>query len=374
MKQATLKQQVTTLRQKSAHILGVAALSAAMIPAAVNAQETINITVGSSHPTTIPWVGMIPGVLIPEVDRILAETGNYQINWTEAYAGQLYGVNATLTSVQDGIADVGWVFSYLEPSRMPLAQISAYTPFTTSDPEMMLDVMSDLMFNEPAFADEWDSHDIKLLGLTASDTYDIYTNFPVNSLEDLRGRRISAPGVLGVWLDPVGAVPVDGTLASFYTDIQTGVSDGVVSLATGALPARLYEVAPYVTTVNMGVVFSGGIGMNQWTFDGLPEEVQDAFVAAGQLYTQEHGRDLAERYESSLDAMVEQGADQRRPVTVSALSESDRQAWIDGMPDLANQWVERNEDRGLPAARLLSTYMDAMRERGHEPERAWDQD
>lgn len=364
----------TKKRLQPMKTLAATALTAAMLPATGVAQEVINITAGSSHPTTIPWVGMIPSVLIPTVDRILAADGQYEINWTEAYAGQLYGVNATLTSVQDGIADVGWVFSYLEPSRMPLAQISAYTPFSTSDPELMLDVMSDLMFNEPAFADEWDAHDIVLLGLTASDTYDIYTNFPVNDLSDLDGRRISAPGVLGVWLDPVGAVPVAGTLASYYTDIQTGVSDGVVSLATGALPARLYEVAPYVTTVNMGVVFSGGIGMNRYTFESLPEVVQDAFVEAGRVYTLEHGRDLAERYESSLESMEAIGASQRTPVEVSALSTADRQAWIDGMPDLANEWVERNEDRGLPAARLLSTYMDAMRERGHEPERAWDKE
>lgn len=44
------------------------------------------------------------------------------------------------------------------------------------------------------------------------------------------------------------------------------------------------------------------------------------------------------------------------------------------MPDLARQWVERNEERGYPAQALLNNYMNAMRERGHEPERAWDQE
>ncbi|MFC3851702.1 C4-dicarboxylate TRAP transporter substrate-binding protein [Salinispirillum marinum] len=359
------KNLIATLVASTALIAGVAPMA--------SAQEVIPITVGSSHPTTIPWVGMIPNVLIPAVDRILAEDGRYEIDWTEAYAGQLYGVNATLTSVQDGIADMGWVFSYLEPSRMPLAQISAYTPFTTSDPELILDVMNDLMFNVPEFKDEWDRHDLVLLGLTGSDTYDIYTNFPVNSIDDLRGRRISAPGVLGVWLNPVGAVPVDGTLASYYTDIQTGVSEGVVGLATGNLPARIYEVAPYITRVNLGVVFSGGIAMNRYTFEDLPEFVQEAFVQAGQEYTLAHGRDLAERYQSSIDAMVELGAEQRTPVTVIDLTAAERQRWIDNMPNLADQWVERNEERGEPAGELLSVYMNAMRERGFEPERAWDQ-
>lgn len=359
---------------RPATTLTALALSIVIAPSPVNAQEVINLTVGSSHPTTIPWVGMIPEVFIPKVNEILAEEGEYEVRWTEAYAGQLYGTNATLTSVQDGIADIGWVFSYLEPSRMPLAQMSAYTPFTTSDPELMLDVWNDMIRNVPEFAGEWEDHDLVFLGATASDTYDIYTNFPVETLEDLRGARISAPGVLGVWLDPVGAVPVDGTLASYYTDIQTGVSQGVVGLATGNLPARIYEVAPYITQVNMGVVFSGGLAINQWTWESLPEPVQDALVTAGETYSQEHGSDLAERYETSIERMLALGESQNPSVQVNQLSEEDRQAWIDGIPNLARQWVQRNSDRGYPAQELLNNYMDAMRDRGHEPERAWDQE
>jgi len=350
------------------------ALAVTVAPSPANAQEVINLTVGSSHPTTIPWVGMIPDVFITTVNEILAEEGEYEINWTEAYAGQLYGANATLTSVRDGIADIGWVFSYLEPSRMPLAQMSAYTPFTTSDPELMLDVWNDMIRNVPEFKAEWEEHDLVFLGATASDSYDIYSDFPVDTLEDLDGARLSAPGVLGVWLDPVGAVPVDGTLASYYTDIQTGVSQGVVGLATGNLPARIYEVAPYITQVNMGVVFSGGLAINQWSWEGLPEPVQEALMTAGETYSEAHGKDLAERYETSIERMIELGESQNPPVQVSQLSEEDRQAWIDGMPDLARQWVERNEERGYPAQALLNNYMNAMRERGHEPERAWDQE
>ncbi|SNY98293.1 C4-dicarboxylate TRAP transporter substrate-binding protein [Halomonas sp. hl-4] len=369
-----MKLITTIAKPRPAMTLSALALSMAIAPSPVNAQEVINLTVGSSHPTTIPWVGMIPDVFIKKVNEVLEEEGEYQVNWTEAYAGQLYGTNATLTSIQDGIADIGWVFSYLEGSRMPLSQISAYTPFTTSDPELMLEVMNDLVRSEPAFRAEWEDHDLVFLGATASDTYDIYTDFPVESLDDLDGARISAPGVLGVWLEPVGSVPVDGTLASYYTDIQTGVSQGVVGLATGNLSARVYEVAPYITQANLGVVFSGGLAINQFTWDGLPEPVQDALMQAGETYTLAHGRDLAERYESSLERMVELGAEQSTPVQINTLSDEERQEWIDGMPDLANQWIERNEERGLPARELLETYMDAMRERGHEPERAWDQE
>lgn len=360
------------LFKQSINALLATSLCAALVLPAAQAKEVINLTAGSSHPTTIPWVGMIQNVFIPEVNRILAEDGRYEINWTEAYAGQLYKANATLTSIADGIADVGWVFSYLEGSRMPLSQISAYTPFTTSDPELMLDVMNDLVRSVPELNAEWEDNNVVFLGATASDTYDMYTNFPVKKLSDFNGHRISAPGVLGVWLSPIEITPVAGTLASYYTDIQTGVSEGVVSLATGMLPTRVYEVAPYITKVNMGVVFSGGLGFNMDRYEDLPKVVQDALMAAGAKYSLEHGKDLTARHQSSIEKMVELGASQSTPVQVYNLTDAQRKQWIDSMPNLAQEWVKNNEDRGLPARRILNTYMDAMRERGFEPERPWD--
>ena len=71
-----------------------------------------------------------------------------------------------------------------------------------------------------------------------------------------------------------GAVPVAGTLNSYYEDIKSGVSDGAVVFTTGAWGAKLHEVAPYVTKVNFGSMFSGGIAVNKGRMERLPPEVQ----------------------------------------------------------------------------------------------------
>src|SRR5690606_23831344 len=176
-------------------------------------------------------------------------------------------------------------------AKMPLSQLAAHTPFTTSDPRIVLGAMTEMIEKNPAFKAEWDKYNIVFLGATGSDTYDIWTKFPVKSVDDLKGRKLSAPGILGLWLRGVGATPVDGALTTYYTDIQTGVSEGVVSLATGILPAKVYEVAPYVTKVNMGVVFSGGVAINKDSWAKLPPEVQQAMREAGAEYTRRHGED-----------------------------------------------------------------------------------
>ena len=341
------------------------------LPSFAAAQETISLTVASSHPTTIPWVGMIQTHFMAETDRLLAETGNYQITWDEAFGGTLYRANATLTSVEEGITDIGWVFSYLEGAKMPLSQVTAYTPFATSNVPVQLAVMRELFNENEAFRNEWEQYNIVMLGMTASDSYDLYTKTPVATLADLEGMRISAPGVLGTWLRGTGASAVDGALTTFYTDIQTGVSDGVLSLALGALPTRIYEVAPYVTRVQMGTVFSGGVAINRDRWDSLPEEVQQAMQAAGAYYSEAHAQDMMDRPAMAMEQIATLGADQSTPVTIVEMDPAERQAWVDALPNLAGEWASENDGRGLPAADFLAAYMDGLRAGGETPARDW---
>ena len=332
-------------------------------PGASFAQETISLTVASSHPTVVPWVGMIQTHFMARTDEILAETGDYQINWNEAFGGTLYKANATLSSVEEGITDVGWVFSFLEPAQLP---------FATANPPALLDVMEDLLETNEAFRSEWEDHNLKVLGLTATDLYDIYTKEPLRGIADIDGMKLSAPGVLGSWLRGTGANAVDGALTTFYTDVQTGVSDGALTLALGAMPIKLYEVAPYINRFDAGAAFSGAIAINRDTWDALPEAVQNAMTEAGKYYTESHGQDMVDRHELMLDLMVKNGADQSVPVTIVPMSADERQAWVDMLPDLAGEWAAAVDAQGAPGTEFLSDYMNALRAAGETPARDWD--
>jgi TRAP-type C4-dicarboxylate transport system substrate-binding protein len=353
-------------------LFGLLFAIALAFPALAGAKEKINLTVASSHPTVIPWIGMIQTHFMKETDRILAEGGNYEIEWQEAFGGTLYKANATLTSVEEGITDIGWVFSYLEAAKMPLSQVTAYTPFSTNNVPAQLSTMTELFEKVPAFRKEWEQYNLVFLGATGSDSYDLYTKQPISSLKDLDGMKLSAPGVLGTWLRGVNANAVDGALTTFYTDIQTGVSDGTLSLALGVLPTKIYEVAPHITRVNAGVVFSGGLAINRDTWDDLPEEVQKALLAAGDYYSKAHAEDLMTRHEFALNKIRELGAKQSTPVTYKVMAPAMRQQWIDNMPDLAGEWVAAAEARGLPGKAFLAAYMDGLRAKGEKPGRAWD--
>jgi TRAP-type C4-dicarboxylate transport system substrate-binding protein len=344
------------------------------MPGVALAQETINLTVASSHPTVIPWVGFIKTHFMAKTDEILAAAGNYKIEWNEAFGGTLYKANATLSSVEEGVTDVGWVFSFLEAAKLPLSQASSYAPFSTNNSAVQLEVMSELYETNEAFRNEWESHNLKVLGFTGTDGYDLYTKAPLSGFAAINGMKLSAPGVLGNWLRGTGANAVDGALTTFYTDIQTGVSDGVLSLALGVFPAKLYEVAPYITRVDMGVAFSGAVAINRDSWDGLPEEVQNAMIEAGKYYTVSHGNDLVERHEKMFQLMLDAGKDQNPPVTMTEMSQADREAWVNALPNIAKEWADGLEGQGVPAREFMKAYLDGVRAKGETPVRNWDEE
>ncbi|MEM8796645.1 MAG: C4-dicarboxylate TRAP transporter substrate-binding protein [Pseudomonadota bacterium] len=340
--------------------IGVLATSAAFA-------ETRNLTIASSHPTTVPWVGTMKNHVQPELNaRLKAQGSDFRIEWTEGYGGALYKLQDTLEAVETGLADIGWVGTLWEPAKMPLQQIAFNTPFTTNDLVTQLEIINELHEEIPSLRASWNKRGMVFLGAQGNETYHLFTTEPVDSLDDLKGKKILAPGLAANWLKGTGAIAVDGGLPSYYTQLQTGVADGVIVMVTGAYPFKLYEVAPYMTHVNIGSVFAGGLAVNKDTFESLPAEAQSILRDLGKEYTRLHAEEIMARYDRFLaDMQTNHG------LTVLHLSEADRKAWIDGLPDLAGQWAQELDAQGLEATTVLEAYMGKVVDRVGAPERAW---
>jgi TRAP-type C4-dicarboxylate transport system substrate-binding protein len=351
-------------------ILSAAAVLVAgsLFASSASALETVRLTMSSSHPTAVAWVGALKTHVVDNANaRLEAMGSNYRIEWTEAFGGSLYDFNDTLEAVQDGLTDMGWVGSLWEPAKLPLQNIMFATPFVTSDVELSVDVLNEMNDSIPEMKAEWDRHNLVFLGATVSDTYHLFTKFPVNSLADLQGKKIVGAPALGPWLEGTGAIPVGGGLPTFYQQIQTGVADGSIIIPTGAFSLKLYEVAPHITLVDMGVTTIGGLAVNKERWESLPEDVRKVLAELGREYSSVHAKDVAARYEASLEKMKAAGA------IISELPAEERQKWVDGLSNLASAWVVQTEAAGLPGKEILVRFMAEARERGATPLRQWDE-
>ena len=329
------------------------------------AQQSITVNIGSSHPEANIWVYAMKNTFQPEVNRVLAEAGNeYQINWVENYAGTLYRFTDTREAVMDGIVDIGMVGTVWEGSNMPLQNVTYFTPFATEDHRMIIEIFDELSVTLPELKDSWADNGMVHLSSLITDSYDIYATFPVTSMEDLQNRRLNAPGTSANWLQGTGATPVDGALTTYYTNIQTGVTEGTLSFASGILPTRVYEVAPELTRVGIGSMYFGGLAANKDFFERLPAPVQDAMMQAARATSIAHGDYVAELAERALEEMQAAG------LTIHELPADEKAAWVNGLPNIVEPWLDQTGEAGRT---VLRAYFDALRARGVTPLRNWDE-
>ena len=347
-------------------LAGTALLGLAAGPAA--AQQTLQVNVVNGHPPIFLWVKHLTETFIPAVDRELAGS-DYAIEWAEFYGGSLASVGGELEALEAGLAEVGVVPTVFEPSNLPLQNVTYVSPFGTSDPILITDIMDMLHDTVPGVAESWHAFDLEYLGGGfALDNYLLMTTFPVDSLDDLAGRKIGAPGPAVNWLEGTGAVGVSGNLTTYYNDVQTGVFEGIVVFPTAAAPARLYEVAPYVTQTDFGAQYAGSVVANRLWFDTLPAEVQDALRVGAEAYTLAFTIELVDRVNSSLTAMEAGGA------TITDLSAGERARWAAALPNIPQQWAAQADGRGLPGSTVLTAFMEALRDEGIDLPRNWDQE
>ncbi|SOC48345.1 extracellular solute-binding protein (family 7) [Rhizobium subbaraonis] len=136
------------------------------------------------------------------------------------------------------------------------------------------------------------------------------------------------------------------------------MSVGALSFASSILPTRVYEVAPHLTRVGIGAMYFGGIAANKDFFDGLPEEVQTAVLAAGKSTSLAHGAYVTEQANTAIGKMVAERLE------ISELPEDGKKKWVESLPNIVGPWLASN---GEGATTLPKAYFAELRARGVTP-------
>jgi TRAP-type transport system periplasmic protein len=350
-------------------LVAMAATAAVVARPPTAAADTFKITVSAGHGVQLPWIRLIKEFYIPEVDKRLKEAGGkHSIEWQEAFGGTLAKIGGELAAIEEGIAEMGWVYTIFEPAKLPLHSVTFMAPFGSDDAVQVSRIVYDLHREIPELNNEWTKYKQVFLASIATDTDYILTKFPVSRVEDLKGRKMGASGSLSLWADGAGAVPVQGDFATHYNNVKTGVYDGLIAFTTGFYPNKLHQVAPNATRIDLGSMMIGCVSINKAFFDKLPPEVQKVFTDVGSEYTTRVPTLLMNVAKGFEKKMEEEGA------KFTTLPVDERKKWATMMPNIAKNWVERNEARGLPAKKVLTAYMQKLRDAKVSLVREWDKE
>lgn len=330
--------------------------------------EDFTATVAAGHPGVFRWVKMVDEAFIPGVHAALEGTG-HSIAFDGQYGGAIAKVGDELETVEAGLAEIGICQSLFDPAKLAVQNVTYYTPFVSDDPRAVAELMDTLHNEDSRMSAAYGENGVVYLGApVAIDDYLLMTNFPVESLADLNGKKIAAPGPAINWLSGTGAVGVSGNLTTYYNELKAGVYDGVIVFASAALPGKLYEVAPHITRAGLGAQYAGALCANIDWYEGLPAEAQAALHSGADAAKVWYLSALEGAVENSFKAMAENGA------TITDASGEMRATWAAGMDNAAKTWAEGLDDQGIPGSEVLSLYMSSMRDAGAAPLRDWDQE
>ncbi|MBT00517.1 MAG: C4-dicarboxylate ABC transporter substrate-binding protein [Oceanospirillaceae bacterium] len=258
--------------------------------------------------------------------------------------------------VEDGVTDVSFSVNGYLPGRFQLPGV-AEIPGETGDAELGSVALWKVYkeYFEPA--DEFVG--LKVLGMFVHGPGQLHTQFPVNSLDDLKDRKIRVGGgVVNELAERLHVTPVAAPATKVYEMMQQGIVEGVFLPLQEQKFLRLSEVTSHVTMFPKGMYTTAfTIFMNPDVFDDLSKEDQDAIMSVSgaklsQLAGQAWGAaDLAGYKEA-----------QESGKTIVRLTADDPLVgqFNDAIEGMDEAWIESVADRGIDARAALNKYRELV--------------
>lgn len=333
------------------------------------ATETIKLTAIDGYPPKSMWVDKFINFFIPQIDKRLAKTGNYKIEWNQAWGGQIVKKKGVLKGLQTGLGDIGVVTTVFHGDKVPLQMIAYATPFVTTDPGLVSRTVDELAEQHPAFKEAWAKvNQVYLTNLAVLDTYQMFYKNPVKSISDFKGLKVGVAGMNALYLKGTGSASVGGSYLTYYNKVETGVMDGFMLWPEAVAAFKMYEVAPHMLKANIGTVNSKAITMNADSWKKLPAEVQTAISQSAIEYRDHVAETALAKAKSSYAAYTANGG------TIVEMTRAQRNDWANTMPNVAKGWAGGLEEKGIPGKAILSSYMDTMRKNKQDILREWDKE
>lgn len=261
------------------------------------------------------------------------------------HQGSLLGPEDILPGVSEGRADYGIINPFYYPGDLPLTNVAS-VPFITDDPWAFTTSLNEMYASNEALQAEYDKAGVHLITFVPVATTIVGTKEPIESLDDFKGTKIRAVGLLSTAMSEVGVSPVSVPAGDIYQSVEQGVIDGYTSYPFDiAVDNSFHEVAPNVLDAGTGNYSVGAILINKGKWDALTDDQKKALTDNVSTFTDGASDQITSDLEEMCDSFLEADG------TPTALSGSDVKKFKDKVGDsLVEKWTKDTESSGVDAA------------------------
>ncbi len=190
------------------------------------------------------------------------------------FADQLVPTGELFRALQKGTIDMVQSDDDSMASPTEVTVFGGYFPFAS---RYSLDVP--VLFNQYGLAEIWDAEyakvGVKHLSAGAWDPCHFATKEPIESLDDLKGKRVFTFPTAGRFMSQFGVVPVSLPWEDIEVAVQTGELDGIAwSGITEDYTVGWADVTDYFLTNNISGAWAGSFYANMDRWNELPEHLK----------------------------------------------------------------------------------------------------
>ena len=286
--------------------------------------------------------------------KAVAERTKGEIEVQIYWANSLVHAKEALEAVQLGTADMADLAVGYFSDKIRLLQVAGL-PFSVSDPVKAWQGTERVLKQIPEASAELTKFGHKVVGMTATASYQLVAHDPIRNLADLKGKKVGTFGrIAPKAIKAGGGIPVSTTGGEMYEALQRKTIDARILSFEAAQRFKTYEVAKYMSKIEMGCI--AGVSMftiNKRKWDSLSKEHQKIILEEG---------DKAGRWEAQAmkdDDLKFQKYLKGKGVTIVDFSAEDREKWKNsaGVQKIAGDWAATMEKQGLPGKKTLAVFL-----------------
>lgn len=201
--------------------------------------------------------------------------------------------------INKGLADVGYLLTAYSPSDYPFSNLGADMSMSVALNDKIPEkegmaysgaMLEYIMLNCPECQGEFKKNNQVYTGVVSTPVYTMFCNAPVDTVEELKGKRIRISGAPWArWAREFGAQPVALPIGEACEALSQGVVDCTFFSATELTNFNLIEVVKnIVTDVPGGLYAAGGAAtLNKTKWDKFSTAEKEALLKAGSVMTSE---------------------------------------------------------------------------------------
>ncbi len=276
-------------------------VSAALSPTSAKAAEyDWRIAVGYPRDVAL-------GKLYPEFARTIEEMSGGRIDVKVVYDGEGVNQEEIYGAVKSGLVQIGFPYMALFSGEFPAGMVELGLPGGPSEYVELRSLFHTTKWKE-VLREAYAERGLYLLGEEHQLPTYLLTKEPVETLDDLEGKKIRAPGAYGKFFRSLGATPVSMAYDEVYTGLATGVIWGVDAMnIVDHHGGKFHEIAKhlYPLPITGSQVFPILVNKDAW--GDLPKDLQEVLRGAANWHTTHVAVSVREMETEALNEMRDGG-------------------------------------------------------------------